>query len=163
MRFQKRAPSFAVGEVFAVKLTGEFFLVRVVRHEGEKAHVVTLPEGGFGDMVFQRKPSGATRAIMFPEEAKAVLSELEAPAPDVPDRKTRFKQLQSAKKSMDPFDKANALSMLARRYSTQGFNSDDKVLYRQLRIQLSVELAASLGMSEAEVDALLAAKAVPNV
>jgi RNA polymerase-interacting CarD/CdnL/TRCF family regulator len=163
MHFDKRPATFAVGEIFAAKLPGWFFLARVVRHEGERAIVVSLPEGGGRESVFQRKPSGATRAVATAEEARYLIDLLGTPHPDVADRKTRFTQLQAAKKSMNPFDKAEALGMLARRRVEPGLNSDDKVLYRQLRIDLGLELGASLGQSPEQIEALLITAGVPTV
>jgi len=163
MRYQKRPPSFAVGEVFAVKHMGWVFFARVVRHDGDKAHVVSLPEGGFDEMDFQRKPSAGTRAIISAEEAAQVLSCLGDVHPEVADRKARFMQLQAALKSLDPFSKAEALGMLARRRVEPGLNADEKALYRQLRNHLQIELAASLGKTDQEVDTLLASKGVPDI
>lgn len=160
-RFAKRAPSFAVGETFAVSQMRNFVLVRVRREVGDKVEVASLPESGLGTMMFQRKASTVTRAVISPEEAAEVLAAFGESVADVADRKTRLYQLTAAQKSMDPFAKAQALAMLARRQPEPGLNTDDKVRYRQLRVQLQLELAASLGVTDGEVDGMLTARGVP--
>ncbi len=162
-RYAKRPPSFAVGERFVVKHMGWVFIARVESHEGDKARIVSLPEGGFASMEYQRKPSPGTRAIVSPEEAARLLASFDEALPDVTDRKARFVQLQTALKSLDPFLKADGLGMLARRRVEPGLNADEKALYRQLRTHLQLELAASLGQTDEEADALLKSKGVPDI
>lgn len=155
-RFQRRAPDFSVGTYLVFATQGFSGLLRVEKHEGNKAEARVLRSGGTFSLNI--KPSTATRAVLTRDEAMLVFETLKLRPKAAPDREERMKWGLKAQRSLDPFLKADVLAMLALvREGGIEFWSDDKVLYNRLKQQLADELIVSLGITEEEVQTRLAA------